>query len=84
MLTSHMCVDITSWPLASETFRGHVVRRLLMTGVPYITKICVAPESAMASFGLSLKMVPAKAGTREEMVVLWEEQVLDATTVILP
>ncbi len=82
MLMSHMCVDVTLRPLASETFRGHVVRRLLMTRVPSITKICVTPKSAMASFGLSLKIAPAKAGAGEEMVVLWEERVLDATTVI--
>jgi hypothetical protein len=38
-----------------------------------ITKIWVAPESAMALFGLSLKTAPAKTGAGEEMVVLWEE-----------
>ncbi len=82
MLRSHMCVDVTLRPLASETFRGQVLRCLLMMGVPSITMICVASESAMASFGLSLKMAPAKAGAEEEMVVLWEERVLDATPVI--
>ncbi len=48
-----------------------------------MTTIWVAPVSAMESFVLSLKMVPAKAGAGEEMLLLWEEQVLDATTVIL-
>ncbi len=48
-----------------------------------MTKIWVAPESAMASFVLSLKTALAKAGAGEEMLVLWEEQVLDAMMVIL-
>ena len=51
MLMSHMCVDKTIRPLANATFNGCVVARLLtMTGVPSITKIWVAPESAMASY----------------------------------
>jgi hypothetical protein len=36
----------------------------------------------MESFVLSLKMAPAKVGAGEEMLILREEQVLDATTVI--
>jgi hypothetical protein len=49
-LMSHMCVDKTIRPSANATFSGCVVGRLLMTGVPSITKIWVAPESAMASY----------------------------------
>lgn len=49
ILMSHMCVDMTSRPSANATLRGRVVGRLLSTGVPSITKIWVAPESAMAS-----------------------------------
>ena len=52
---SHMCVDITRRPSANATFKGHVVLRLLMTGVPSITKIWVAPESAIASFEAIVK-----------------------------
>jgi hypothetical protein len=44
---SHICVDITCWPLASVTFSGVVVGHLLTTGTPSITKICIAPESMM-------------------------------------
>jgi hypothetical protein len=50
ILMSHMCVDQTIRPSANATFSGCVVGRLLTTGVPSITKIWVAPESAMASY----------------------------------
>jgi hypothetical protein len=49
MLTSHMCVDMMCLPSANTTFNGHVVCHLLCTGEPSIMKICVAPESAIAS-----------------------------------
>ena len=48
MAMSHMCVDMTWRPSANATFNGLVVGRLLITGVPSMTKIWVAPESAMA------------------------------------
>jgi hypothetical protein len=44
-----------------------------------MTKIWVAPESAMESFVLRLKTALAKAGAGKDMLVLWEVQVLDAT-----
>ena len=47
---SHMCVDKTILPSANATFSGCVDGRLLMTGVLSITKIWVAPESAMALY----------------------------------
>ena len=47
---SHMCVDITRRPSANATLSGHFVLRLLWTGVPSMTKIWVAPESAITSF----------------------------------
>ena len=50
ILMSHMCVDRTIRPSANATFNGCVVGCLLTTGVPSITKIWVAPESAMASY----------------------------------
>jgi hypothetical protein len=43
-----MCVDITLRPSARATLRGCLVGRLLLTGVPSMMKICVAPESAIA------------------------------------
>ena len=49
-MMSHMCVDVTRRPSANDTFSGHVVFRLLWTGVPSMIKIWVAPESAIASF----------------------------------
>jgi hypothetical protein len=51
-IISHICVDITRRPSANATFRGQVVSRLLRTGVPSITNICVAPESVIASLGV--------------------------------
>ncbi len=51
---SHICVDSTRQPSANATLRGHVVFCLLRTSVPSITKIWVAPESAIASFGAIL------------------------------
>ena len=50
IIMSHICVDITRRPSANATFSGHVVSRLLWTGMPSMTKIWVAPESAIASF----------------------------------
>jgi hypothetical protein len=47
---SHMCVDMTRRPSANATFNGHVVLHLLWRGIPFMTKIWVAPESAIASF----------------------------------
>ena len=46
---SHMCVDITRRPSAKATFSGHVDFHLLWTGIPSMTNICVALESAIAS-----------------------------------
>jgi hypothetical protein len=51
---SHICVDSTRRPSANATLRRHVVFHLLRTGVPSITKIWVAPESAIASFGANI------------------------------
>jgi hypothetical protein len=44
---SHMCIDITWRPSTKATFRGIDIGRLLTTSVPLMTKIWVAPESAM-------------------------------------
>ena len=50
IITSQMWVDKTCRPSASATLRGHGVVRLFVTGVPSMMKICVAPESAMATW----------------------------------
>ena len=47
---SHMWMDITRRLSANATLSGHVLFRLLWTGVLSMTKIWVAPESAIASF----------------------------------
>ncbi len=49
MSMSHMCVIITCCLSANVTLSGLVVRCLFLTGVPSISKIWFAPESAMAS-----------------------------------
>ncbi len=62
MWTSHICVDVTCCPSARDTVKGFVVGRLLITGVPSIMNICVAPESAIASLILSGNATPATCG----------------------
>ncbi len=58
---SHICVDVTCRPSASDTRSGVVVGCLLATGAPSITKIWVAPESAMASVGGGRRQVLTRA-----------------------
>jgi hypothetical protein len=61
-----MCVDMTRRPLANATFNGHVVFRLLWTGMPSMTKIWVAPESAIASLDAIVIHFDACLGANEE------------------
>ncbi len=60
MYMSHICVNNTWWPFASDTVRGFVVTLLIITGVPSITNICVAPESAIVLPVLRANIAPAK------------------------
>jgi hypothetical protein len=53
-------VDNTWRPSASNTVKGFVVALLLITGVPSMTNICVAPESAIALPVLRGNIAPAK------------------------
>ena len=80
MMMSHSCVDVTAWPLASDTCNELVVGHLLRTGVPSITNICIALVSAMASLVLSVT-VAVKARRCVELgdVVV----TFDATTALL-
>jgi hypothetical protein len=75
---SHICVDVTCWPSASDTRSGVVVGRLLTTGAPSITKIWVAPESAMASVGEGRRQVLSRA-----CWLVIDMEVLDVTMVAL-
>ncbi len=87
-IISHICVDITRRPSANATFRGQVVICLLRTGVPSITNICIAPESAIASLGV---MVPCGHDCFVRTFVanaVWysmfvPSETLDVTTVLL-
>jgi hypothetical protein len=47
----HACVDLTFLPSGRLTVRGFVANHLLATSTPSITKMEVAPVSAMAWFG---------------------------------
>jgi len=49
-IMSRMCVDIIRSQSANATLSGQVVFCLLWTGVPSMTKIWVAHESAIALF----------------------------------
>ncbi len=90
IIMSHICVDMTWRPSASKTFRGCLVIHLFTMGVPSITKIFVAPESAMASSVLKRKAAPANAGclrtclrARALYVVAKQEVIFDVRTVML-
>ncbi len=48
-------------PSVRATFSGDCVMHLFMTGVFSITKICVVPELAMASFVFSVTLAAARA-----------------------
>ena len=62
MCMLHIGVDDTWWPFASETVREFVVTLMLITGVPSIMNIYVAPESAIALPVLRANKAPAKLG----------------------
>ncbi len=51
ILMSHACADLTFLPSGRLTVRGFVATRLFATSTPSITKMDVAPVSAMAWFG---------------------------------
>ncbi len=57
----HSWVDNTCRPSASAALSEHVVLCLFLTGIPSITKICVAPESAMAPFVFIQKVAPTNS-----------------------
>jgi hypothetical protein len=61
MCMLHMCVDTTCRPSANFTLSGRVVRRLLITLVPSITKIWVAPELAVVAAVFSQNIAPANS-----------------------
>ena len=56
-----MCVHACQ-PSASITLSMHIGMRLLTTGVPFMKKICVAPELVIAFFVGSGNAAPAKLG----------------------
>ncbi len=62
MWTLHICVDVTCRPSARDTVKGFVIGHLLITGVPSIMNICIAPESAISSLVLSGNAATAKFG----------------------
>ena len=82
ILMSHSCVDMMACLFASETWSRFDVGCLLWTGVPSITKICVAPESAMASCVESVTVaVRARCCARLEMFKATTVSSLESTAV---
>ena len=89
-MMSHMCVDITRRSSANATFSRHVVFCLLWMGMPSMTKIWVAPESAIASFDaiviVAYAHVDACRGVNEEnadsIVFVDPSDTFDVTTVM--
>ncbi len=79
MMISRLCVDVTACPSVRDTRNRLMVGRLLRTGMHSITKICVAPVSAIASL-VSSVTVAAKA--RQFVKVGSVVDTLDATTVL--
>ena len=81
--TSHICVDVTIRPSARATRKGRVVGRRLTTGVPSMTKICVAPESAIDIPGGSATTPPAIFDVTSSLArhATWRDT-LDVGTVI--
>ena len=65
IIMSHMCVDMTCRPSANATFNGHIVFRLLWTGIPSMTKIWVAPESVIASLDAIVIAAYARGANEE-------------------
>ncbi len=56
---SHICVDISCLLLARDTLSGRVIGHLVTTGVSSVTKIWVAPESAIVLSVGSRNAAPA-------------------------
>ena len=85
MLMSHMCVEWTMSPFGRFMVSGSVAGRMFFMGVPAITKIDVAPVSAMAcvSENASVLGTPcrrAEAMLRAEATFLFRD-VFDVMTV---
>jgi hypothetical protein len=80
MLTLQTCVDITRRPSTRATLRGQSVVRLFVTGVPSMMKICVAPESAIATGTNAVVAVWAKSMVSGGEMTLGGDT-LEATTV---
>jgi hypothetical protein len=83
-------VDITCLPPARETLSGRVNGCLLTTRVPSITKIWVAPESAIVLSVASQNATPTTsefticliAQALYDLIELWQADIVDVGTVI--
>ena len=80
MSTSQTCVDITRRPFARATLRGQSVVHLFVTGVPSMMKICISPESAIATGTDAVVAVWAKLMVSGGEMTLGGDT-LEATTV---
>jgi hypothetical protein len=82
MCTLDSCVEKTSWPSARVTLRGEHVMHLLTTGVFSMRKICVAPESAIASVVRRVTFAVARACVGKDRGLIGVADVFEVTTVM--
>ncbi len=72
MCTLHWCVEYTMRSSVRATLSGDRVTRLFTTGVFSIMKICVAPESAIASFVFKVTLAAARVCIATEWVAAFD------------
>ena len=70
MLMSHMCVEWTISPFGRFMVSGSVAGRMFFMGVPAITKIDVAPVSAMACVLENVSIVGTPCRRAEAMFLV--------------
>jgi hypothetical protein len=77
MMISHMCVELTISPLGRFMVSGSIAEWMLVMGVPVITKMDVAPVSAMAcvlanasTLGMPFRSAEAMSVARD-LLVYW-------------
>ncbi len=75
MCMLHSCVKNTMRPSGRATLSGDCVTRLFTTGVFSVMNICVAPESAIASFVFWVTLTAARACVATDWVVAFDDKV---------
>ena len=80
MMISHMCMELTILPLGRFMVSGSIAKWMLVMRVPAITKMDVAPVSAMAcvsanasTSGMPFRSAEAMSVVRDLLVLLGSE-----------